>query len=124
MSARGATPAESVGHLLKKPKYSRKINYNAVATIFKSPAAISKIGKAPMSSWDQEDGDWQGEEKDDQDAMETIDPDTDVGSVTSRVYNASDGDGYGGGGVGHDGDGSDYYGQDDFYDDGGYQEEV
>lgn len=118
MSARGATPAEAVGHLLKKPKFSRKINYSAVETLFKSPAAISKIGKAPMSSWDDTDGLHVDEEDADREIVHHV---TGFGDdAESGAYAASDG--YGGHSVG--GGEEDGIGEDEYYDDGAYQEEV
>ncbi|KAG9006587.1 transcription factor TFIIIB subunit brf1 [Tulasnella sp. JGI-2019a] len=111
MSARGATPAEAVGHLLKKPKFSRKINYSAVETLFKSPAAISKIGKAPMSSWD--DASLQVDEEDaDREIVHHL---TSFGDDTGA-------ESYGVHGIG--GGEEDGIGEDEYYDDGGYQEEV
>ncbi|KAG8845069.1 transcription factor TFIIIB subunit brf1 [Tulasnella sp. 330] len=122
MSARGATPAEAVGHLLKKPKFSRKINYSAVETLFKSPVAISKIGKAPMSSWDDA-GDTTNLQIDEEDADREIVHHVagfgDDEGAESGVYAV--GEGYGGQSAGGEEDG---IGEDEYYDDGGYQEEV
>jgi len=106
-TARGATPAESVGHLLQKKTFSRKINYDAVKNLFKGkPTAFvvpfaSPFSRAIEALWEDRGEEVVGvvddEEKDDAPGLEMIDPDPDQDQ---------------------DADVSEYYGDD------GYEEEV
>ncbi|KAG8949011.1 transcription factor TFIIIB subunit brf1 [Tulasnella sp. 424] len=121
-TARGATPAESVGHLLQKKKFSRKINYDAIKNLFKSSSDRPSKKSKSYGLDDSLVGFDNDEDKDDEagGGMSTIDPDPDF-EGTSEVHTEKGyASGYSGGG---DGDDS-MYANDDYYDDGGYQEEV
>ncbi|KIO26879.1 hypothetical protein M407DRAFT_23824 [Tulasnella calospora MUT 4182] len=119
-TARGATPAEAVGHLLQKKKFSRKINYDAIKNLFKS-SSDRPSKKSKLYGFDDSVVGFDNDEDKDDEAggMSTIDPDPDFEGAsihTERGYAS----GYSGGG---DGDDS-MYANDDYYDDGGYEEEV
>ncbi|KAG8907038.1 transcription factor TFIIIB subunit brf1, partial [Tulasnella sp. 417] len=122
-TARGATPAESVGHLLQKKKFSRKINYDAIKNLFKSSASSDRPSKkSKLYGFDDSIIGFDNDEDKDDDAggMSTIDPDPDFEGTSEVQTERGYASGYSGGG---DGDDS-MYANDDYYDDGGYQEEV
>ncbi|KAG8984229.1 transcription factor TFIIIB subunit brf1 [Tulasnella sp. 427] len=114
-TARGATPAEAVGHLLQKKKFSRKINYDAVKNLFAPPSSSDRPSKkSRLFGYNDLAVDEDKDDEEGQGGMSTIDPDPDFEGA--RGYTS----GYSGGGDGDEG----VYAGDDYYDDGGYQEEV
>jgi hypothetical protein len=101
-----------VGHLLQKKTFSRKINYDAVKNLFKTPAPGNRLTVGFESDSAFGVGSTvDDEEKDDEGGLSTIDPEPEP----ERSFQSYEGAG----------DGFDTsFIQDEYYDDGGYEEEV
>ncbi|KAG8924921.1 transcription factor TFIIIB subunit brf1 [Tulasnella sp. 419] len=109
-TAQGATPAEAVGHLLKKKKFSRKINYEAVKSLFKNPSST------PLTLEEEDKDD--DEKVDDDHGLIQMDDVIDEGAVDDGQFFRRDDI--------HEFTHADdkFYGEDDYYDESGYQEEI